>query len=402
MAYAMGTPEIKAVSAVIRGGFLFRYGYPGSGWRGEVKRFENTFARFIGVRYAVATTSGTASLQTAMAALGIGLGDEVIVPAFTFMATPLAVLAVGAIPVIADVDDGLGLDPVDVARNITRRTRAIIPVHMMGLIANLGKLLPLARRRGLKVIEDCAQATGGRWRGRRCGSLGDAGAFSHNHYKTISAGEGGTVTLKSLAHFERAMIYQDAGAYFFDPRMRHFKKDGYFAGGNFRLSELLGAQLNAQMKRLPGFLSAMNGSKRRLTAALAHHPVCPPGPVHELAGDCGKALFLRVESRGFATRLADALERKGVGTHSWFRSLESDRHIYRNWWPIMNKRGHYDRRQDPYRTTPAGRAVRYSQDMAPRCLDLLGRTVAVNIDPSWSRARERAVLGIVDRTARSI
>src|SRR5687768_15448421 len=133
MAYAMGAPEIREVSKVIKGGFLFRYGSPGSGWTGQVERFERTFAKFVGVKYAVATTSGTASLMTALAALGVGKGDEVIVPAYTFMATPLAVLAVGGVPVIADIDEGLGLDPLDTAKKITKRTRAIIPVHMQGL-----------------------------------------------------------------------------------------------------------------------------------------------------------------------------------------------------------------------------------------------------------------------------
>ena len=125
MAYRMGKSEIDAVAKVIRSGFLFRYGWPGSGWTKQVETFERGFARFVGTRYAVATTSGTASLQTALAALGIGGGDEVIVPGFTFMATPLSVLAVGAVPVIADIDDGMGLDWRDVKRKITRRTSVI-------------------------------------------------------------------------------------------------------------------------------------------------------------------------------------------------------------------------------------------------------------------------------------
>ncbi|MEK7767470.1 MAG: aminotransferase class I/II-fold pyridoxal phosphate-dependent enzyme, partial [bacterium] len=333
MAYAMGQPEIDAVAKVIRGGFLFRYGSKAAGWRGEVEKFENAFAKFIGVRYAVCTSSGTASLMTALAALGVGKGDEVIVPGYTFMATPLAVLSVGAVPVIADVDDGLGLDPLELEKKITRRTKAVIPVHMIGLVANLGPILKIARRRGIKVIEDVCQATGGKWRGRRLGSWGDAGAFSHNHYKTISAGEGGTVTLNAKDHFQRAMIYQDAGAYFFDPRLRGFKPDVYFAGLNFRMSELLGAMLNAQFARLPGLLRRMNAIKRRMFKAFTGHPVCPAAPVHDLAGDCGKVLILRLAEPRLALKLGDALGAKGLWCGTWFRSLETDRHIYQNWWP---------------------------------------------------------------------
>lgn len=402
MAYAMGKPEIDAVARVIRGGFLFRYGSRPAGWRGEVETFEKNFARFIGVKYAVCTTSGTASLMTALTAAGVGKGDEVIVPGYTFMATPTAVLAVGGVPVIADVDEGLGLDPKEFEKKITRRTKAVIPVHMIGLVANLGPILRIARRRGIKVVEDVCQATGGKWRGRRLGSWGDAGAFSHNHYKTISAGEGGTVTLNGREQFERAMIYQDAGAYFFDPRMRGFKKTTYFAGLNFRMSELLGAMLNAQFKRLPGLLARMNRIKRRMFRAFSGHPVCPAAPVHDLAGDCGKVLILRLADKDLALRLGDALGAKGFWAGTWFRSLETDRHIYQNWWPVLNKRGHVDPRQDPYRTTPAGRAVRYRKDMCPRTLDLLGRSISVPINPDWSRARTDAIIRLVDRTARAL
>lgn len=401
MAYEMGRPEIRAVERLIRSKFLFRYGWPGSGWTRQVERFESSFARFTGTKYAVATSSGTASLVTALAALGVGLGDEVIVPGFTFMATPLSVLAVGAVPVVADIDDALGLDPREVERKITRRTRAIIPVHMTGLIANLGPILRLARRRGIRVIEDCAQATGGSWRGRRVGSLGDAGAFSHNHYKTISAGEGGTVTVDSRRLFERAMLYQDAGAYFFDPRMRRVSIP-YFAGMNYRMSEVLAAILNEQMKRLPRMLRRMNAIKRVLFRELVGHPVCPPAPVNDLAGDCGKCIILRLAEPKLATRFADRLNRAGVATGSWFRSLSTDRHIYQNWWPILAKRGNIDPRSDPYRTTPAGRTVRYSRSMCPRTLDLLGRSVSVQIFPDWTGRRVGEVFRAIEKVAKGI
>jgi len=398
MAYEMGAPEIREVAKVIRSRFLFRYGDPALGWTKQVERFEKSFARYIGTRYAVATTSGTASLMTALAALGVGKGDEVIVPGYTFIATPLSVLSVGAIPVVADVDEGLGMDPEDAKRKMSRRTRAIIPVNMAGLVANMGPLLKLARSRGVFVVEDCAQATGGSWRGRKLGSLGDAGAFSFNHYKTITAGEGGTVTLKERRHFERAMLYQDAGCYFFDPRLRRLSIP-YFAGMNFRMGEILGAILNAQMKRLPGIVRRMNAIKRAIMKKLAGHPVAPPAPVHDLAGDCGKCIVLRLEEPKMATKLADRLNAGGVETASWFRSLSSDRHIYQNWWPILRKRGNIDPRQDPYRTTPAGRAVRYSRAMCPRTLELLGRSVAVQIFPGWSRGKVESVVRAVEKIA---
>jgi len=135
---------------------------------------------------------------------------------------------------------------------------------------------------------------------------------------------------------------------------------------------------------------------------LAGHPVCPPAPVHDLAGDCGKSLFLRLESPKLATRFADRLNAAGVDTASWFRSLSSDRHIYQNWWPILRKRGNIDPRLDPYRTTPAGRAVRYSRDMCPRTLDLLGRSVAMQIYPGWGAGKVELVIRTVEKVAEGI
>lgn len=397
----MGTPEIKEVSKVLRSGWLFRYGWPKHGWTRQVERFEESVRRQVRVPYAVATTSGTASLMTAMAALGVGKGDEVIVPGYTFMATPLAVLAVGAVPIIADIDDSLGLDPDDVKRKISSRTKAIIPVHMVGLVANLGPILKTARAKRILVIEDCCQATGGSYRNRPLGSWGQAGAFSYNHYKTISAGEGGAVTLKERKHFERAMLYMDAGAFFFSPKMRHLSVK-YFCGMNFRMSEVIGAVLNAQMKRLPRILRTMNRIKRRMFKALDGHPVCPPAPVVDLRGDCGKTLILRIADAGLTRRLARALEARGLPVQSWFKDFESDRHIYRNWWPVIRKNGHFDPRQDPFKTTPAGRAVKYSMNMCPRTIDLLSRSIGIGIYPNWTGAKVDSVISSIENAAKEI
>ena len=121
-----------------------------------------------------------------------------------------------------------------------------------------------------------------------------------------------------------------------------------------------------------------------------------------MPGDCGKVLILRLQDKDLALRLGDALGAKGFWAGTWFRSLETDRHIYQNWWPVLNKRGHVDPRQDPYKTTPAGRAVRYSRSMCPRTLDLLGRSISVPINPAWSGARINEIIRLVDRTARSL
>ncbi|MES2201675.1 MAG: DegT/DnrJ/EryC1/StrS family aminotransferase [candidate division FCPU426 bacterium] len=401
MAYRMGKPEADAARRVIMSGQLFRYGRPEDGWTGETSKFESEFARLSGSPYCVATTNGSSSLMAALAACGVGSGDEVIVPAYTYIATAFAVLACGAIPVITEVDETLTLDVEAVRKNLSARTRCIIPVHMIGLISDLGPLARLAREKGLSLIEDCCQGTGGKYQGRGVGTWGDMGAFSFNHYKTISAGEGGAVTAKNQRLFRRAMIYQDSGAYLLDPRSKGPDRDT-FCGMNFRMNEVQAAILRSQLKRLPGMLKSMRAAKTRMFKALAGHKVCPPAPVHDLEGDCGKSLVLRLENAKSAQKLCDRLNAQGVPASSWFRSLQSDRHIYYSWKPVLEKRGHYDPRQDPYKITAAGRKIRYDKNMCPRTLDLLARSMTVNIHPDWTPQKTDAVLKSVESAAQTL
>ncbi len=215
--YIIGKEEADAVQRVIESKKLFRYL---DGDESESARFEAEWAAKIGARHAVAVTSGTAALIAALVGLGVGPGDEVIVPAYTFMATALAPLAVGAVPIIAEVDASLTLDPVDAERKITPRTRAIIPVHMVGLPSNMDALMAVARRHNVKVLEDACQADGGSYGGKRLGSIGDAGAFSFNHYKIITCGEGGVMVTDDETVYHRALVFHDGGSVFRDHASR--------------------------------------------------------------------------------------------------------------------------------------------------------------------------------------
>ncbi|MEO6907047.1 MAG: aminotransferase class I/II-fold pyridoxal phosphate-dependent enzyme, partial [Abditibacteriaceae bacterium] len=191
--YRIGQEEVEAVQRVINSKVLFRRGDPKSGHQNEVVKFERELAEKIGTEYALCLTSGTSALICAMVGLGIGPGDEVIIPAYTYIATAQAVLAVGAIPVIADVDETMTIDPEDVKAKISANVKAIIPVHMVGRVANLKVLLEIARENNIKLIEDSCQCDGGSYQGKRTGSWGDAGAFSFNDFKIISSGEGGAL-----------------------------------------------------------------------------------------------------------------------------------------------------------------------------------------------------------------
>ena len=188
--YEIVQDEIDAVTAVLRSGQLFRYR---GGEGGQADTCEKRLVELCGCKYALVVTSGTAALICALVGLNIGPGDEVIVPAYTWLASAGAVLNVGAIPVLANVDESLTLDPADFERRIGPRTKAVIPVHMGGRPSNMDAIMDVAQRHGLHVVEDACQAIGGSYRGRRLGTIGAAGAFSFNQFKTISCGEGGAL-----------------------------------------------------------------------------------------------------------------------------------------------------------------------------------------------------------------
>ncbi len=242
----------------------------------EVENLEAEWAALIGVRYAVCMSGGTPALISALVGLEIGPGDEVIVPGYTFMASALAVLAVGAIPVIAEVDETLSLDPEDVERKVGPYTRAVMPVHMVGRPANLAGILTAAKANGMKVVEDACQADGGSYRGRRLGSWGDVGAFSFNYYKIITAGEGGAVVTNDRTVAERAMIHHDGGIAFRDSAAGLAAP--IFIGQQYRMSEIVGAVLRVQLRRLDGILADLRRCSRELAARVAPRPGCGSSP----------------------------------------------------------------------------------------------------------------------------
>ena len=366
--YVMGKEEAEAASRVIASGQLFRY----RGGEGEVDQFEREWAAKIGTEHAVAVTSGTAALICALVGLGIGPGDEVIVPGYTFMATAIAVLAVGALPVIAEVDESLTLDPADAERKVTPRTRALIPVHMNGLPCDLDGVMAVAQRHGLLVLEDACQADGGSYRGRRLGSIGDAGAFSFNYFKIITCGEGGAVVTNSREVYERAVIMHDGGCAFWDQVM--VKQTPIFGGCNFRLNEILGAILRVQLGRLDGILAALRAEKRRLREELAGERAFALSPVRDPEGDCATTLGLLFPSGEQARAFMARLQQAGVGCGS---PINSGRHVYVNWEPVMNQLGAHHPALDPYRLATA--PVKYSPDMCPRTLSALERTVFLGL-----------------------
>ena len=204
-----GDSEQQELLDVVRSKSSFRWYGPGKPVK--VLNFEREFARHQGTRFALAVTSGTAALHSAIAALEVGPGDEVILPAWTWYSCYNAIVLAGGLPVFAEIDDTFNLDPADTERKITPRTKAIMPVHLLGGPADMDPILEMGRRRKIRVLEDCAQCVGGSHKGKPLGSLGDIGIYSFQINKTISAGEGGAVVTSDPLLFERASRFHDLG-----------------------------------------------------------------------------------------------------------------------------------------------------------------------------------------------
>ncbi len=386
----MGREEAEAARRVIESKQLFRYR---GGEGGETDQFEAEWAQYIGTAHALAVTSGTAALTCALVGIGIGPGDEVIVPAYTWIATPMAVLAAGGIPILAEVDDSLRLDPADAESKITRRTKAIIPVHMCGLPCNMDAILALARQHGLLVVEDACQADGGSYKGRRLGSLGLAGAHSFNQFKVITCGEGGAVVTSDQRVYERALIHHDVGAAF----REHAEPlaEPVFAGLNFRMNEILSAVLRVQLTRLPGLLDTLRAQKRTMMDALKDEPAFTFNPGHDPEGDCASVLPLLFENASFARGFIRGMQDEGIDVGS---PIDSGRHVYSNWGPILEKRGAHHPAIDPFNR--CGYVVAYARDMCPRTLEYLARTVYVDTRIDRAPAELTELIHAIQRVAR--
>lgn len=369
--YRIGQEEIDEITKVINSKQLFRYGDPSQGHLQEVDRFEEEWAEKIGTKYALLMCGGgTAALTCALAGLGIGPGDEVIVPAYTWLATASSVLAVGAIPVLADVDETLALDPVDAEKKIGPNTRAVIPVHMVGRTADMQSIMDVARKHGLKVVEDSCQMVGGSYKGKRTGSWGDVGAFSFNWHKIITTGEGGALVTDNQEAYERAYIFHDTGTPF---RLKASElRVPIFVAQQYRADEIMGAIARVQARRLDGILADLRRIRKRYEAELAD--CLRLAPNNDFEGDCGVCAAFQFDSEAQAR----AFGQGGL-------PIDSGKHVYTNWEVLATKSVMHHPDMNPF-NFPANQGLRmnYGEDVCSRTLDLLRRTVFCGINPDWT------------------
>lgn len=371
--YRIGKEETEAVQNVIEARSLFKI----NNKLMETLTSEQEFCEFFDTKYAITMTSGHAALTSALIAMGIGPGDEVIVPAYTYISTAMAVVASGAIPIVAEVDETLTLCPIDTESKITKNTKAIIPVHIQGFPCNMNALCAIAKKHGILILEDACQSVGGSYKGKRLGTIGDTGAFSFNYYKVITAGEGGAFFTNNRLFFERALIYHDSSAVaYFGDQLNNFETP-LFCGNEYRGNEISSAVLRVQLKRLDGILSDLKKNKKYMMDKLA--PFCDFVPSNDIAGDCGTTLALRFDTAEKARAFAEDPDICGT------RPINTGKHIYKNWTPIMEKRGAFHPLMDPFKMEANKDIVPdYKEDMCPKTLDLLEKAVYISISPDWT------------------
>ena len=371
----IGKEEIKEVMDVLGTGVFARYGFDKERkgfWK--VRDFERHFAKYMGAKYALGVTSGSAALTVALTVLDVGPGDEVICPAFTFVATYEAVLEVGAIPVMADIDDTLNLDPDDIPRKITPKTKGVIAVHMCGAGARIDKIVRIAKKHRLFVLEDNAQALGGSFKGKMLGTFGNMGTFSFDHYKVITAGEGGMVITNDEKLYHRAEWYHDHGHDHLSKISRAL--DGRtILGFNYRMNELQGALGLAQMRKLNRVIAAQRKNKQTIKGFLRKVPGVGFRTIPDPAGDSATFLGFHLPTEVQARRFQKALQEEGIGT-----TLYKD-----NFWHYVPNWEHFlaqstaNSKKHPF-SDPRNSKIKYSRKAIPRAEDLLGRTLFMLIN----------------------
>jgi 8-amino-3,8-dideoxy-alpha-D-manno-octulosonate transaminase len=382
----IGDREKQQLLEVLDRKYLFRY-YGPKEFPSKVTELEQKFAAQFGARYALATTSCTGALISALVACGVGPGHEVIVNGYTFFASCAAIVGAKAIPVICEADDTLTMDPNDLEKKITPATRAVICVHMRGAPCDLDRITAICRKHKLKLIEDCAQACGGSYKGRKLGTFGAVGCFSFQYHKIITAGEGGMCLTNNARLYDRLMGYHDTAACW---RPDRFGKERYrgelFCGVNYRMSELTGAVMLAQLERLDGLLAAMRRHKQRIKDQLQGIPGITFRRLTDEAGDTAICLIFMLNDKRKVKSFAEALQAEGVGAAGIFNQGIPDWHIYAHWKHILTK------------ATPTpegcpwtcpfhqGPEVEYRADMCPNLLDYLSRAIHLDIPAQLTRA----------------
>jgi len=387
-AFWIGEEEKKEIMDVLSSGYLFRYGdLSDPAFTHKTYTLEQEFAEYIGVKHAVATSSGTGSLLVTLLALGISDGNEVIVPGYTFIASMSAIIYARAVPVLAEIDESLTIDPDDIERKISDKTRAIMPVHMLGNPCDMERIMAIAKKHDLYVIEDACQAAGASYMGRKVGSMGNLGAFSLNIFKTITSGDGGMIVTDDENLYERAFGIHDQGH---KPNRSGVEVgERSVIGLNFRVSELCGAVALAQLRKIDKIVGTLRGKKKALKEKITGIPGVSFRTIHDPEGECATLLTVIFESKDMAEKVCEKLGTTTV-SHSGWHVYTNMEQILEHKTPVPNWSGHSryaEKGALPKTDDILGRAMNISVGVADRGL---GAGCGINIDSSKDEIEETA------------
>jgi 8-amino-3,8-dideoxy-alpha-D-manno-octulosonate transaminase len=370
--------ERQMVLDVLETGRPFRWYGPGKP-PDKVAALERELAARMQTKYALAVTSGTAALQCAMAACGIGPGDEVILPSWTWYSCFNAVVLAGALPVCAEIDESFNLDPSDIERHITPATKLIMAVHLQGNPADMDGILAIARKHHIRMLEDCSQSVGASYKGRPLGSMGDLAICSMQANKTITAGEGGAVYSSDPVLFERAARFHDIGTL----REPFLKKLGEprtaaFVGTNFRMSEFTGGVLLSQLRKLDRIVGDVRANAQRVYKGIAGLPGLKLRKLPDPAGELGTGVYIDFQTKERKQKFLAMMKAENVPGNGPSGSviLPIDKLIESKAtahpaWPSFN--------------TPRGKAMQYGAACCPKTIDIIGRFGGVLMDPKYTK-----------------
>lgn len=372
-----GDEERKSVTDVLETGVLFRYGFENNR-NGHFKalEFEKKLCEITDAGYSHLCSSGTAALSTAMAACGIGAGDEVIVPPFTFVATFEAVLTAGAIPVFGEIDETLCLDPDRLEDVLTPKTKAVVPVHMCGSMARINEIKTVCDQKGLILLEDACQSLGATFQGKALGTFGKAGCFSFDAVKTVTCGEGGGIITNSKDVYEKCDQYADHGHDHLGGADRG-ADDHPIIGTNYRISELNAAVGLAQLNKLDQILETQRKNKFAIKNAMADIPEVTFRYIPDTMGDSATFLsfFLPTESR--TREIAGKLAENGVGCPYWY---DNNWHYFKKWHHLKNMS-----RSARLAAELCDNLPDYSKVTLEQSDNIMNRTLSMQIMLSWTQ-----------------
>ncbi len=391
-----GEEEKQQIMEVLDTGVLFRYEF-GAQRKGvyKVLEFEKKFAAYCGTSFGQAVTSGTAALKVALAALGVGPGDEVITQGFTFVATWEAILDIGAIPVFTEVDKTLNMDPLDLEKKITEKTRCIVPVHMLGAQARIREIVAIAKGHGIPVLEDTAQAAGGRIDGQHLGTFGACGTFSFDAVKTMTTGEGGMIITASEELWRTMSEYHDHGHdHVVNPGGRG-GEGRRFIGSNYRMMELQGAIGIAQLAKLDSMIAAQKKTKAALKEAASAIPGVSFREIIDEAGDSATFFCFFLESREQCQRVNRVLTENKAGAINFG---ENTWHFYPRW-EHMLAGATVARSGWPFCEPDGRRRVVYDPELLPVSAELINRTLVYPIPVKMAEERLEEMRTALSRAA---